>query len=193
MNDGILVSPGTHTYISISREFKSMLAKPYSNCETTTTTPSSPNSYLYTLISRSSEFVYTQQFCFAQCLQEYFIKKYNCTYHLMPSLYNASQCNRDTFNKILGEDNIFESTEYISDTCLPLCPLECNQTLYKYSLSFSQLNGGDYVSTIKNNSNLASDFINRSIDSTQAEKSFVRLNVFYGGRGVCGDLLYSNR
>ncbi|MFN9944411.1 MAG: amiloride-sensitive sodium channel family protein, partial [bacterium] len=51
--------------------------------------------------------------------------------------------------------------------------------LYKYSLSFSQLNGGDYVSTIKNNSNLASDFINRPIDSTQAEKSFVRLNVFY--------------
>ena len=176
MNDGILVAPGTHTYISISREFKSMLPKPYSSCETTTL-PS--NSYLYTLISRS-EFVYTQQFCFAQCLQEYyFIKNYNCTYHLMPSLYNTSQCPHDTFEKILDEDSIFESTEYISETCLPLCPLECNQTLYKYSLSFSQLHGGDFVSTIKNNSHLTSDFINRPIDSTQAEKSFIRLNIFY--------------
>jgi hypothetical protein len=97
----------------------------------------------------------------------------------MPSLYNGSQFNHKIFEKILDEDNIFESTEYISDTCLPLCPLECNQTLYKYSLSFSQLNGGDYVSTIKNNSNLSSDFINRSIDSAQAEKSFEGLNVFY--------------
>jgi hypothetical protein len=62
---------------------------------------------------------------------------------------------------------------------LPLCPLECNQTLYKNSLSFSQLNGDQYVDTIKNNSNLASDFINRTIDSTQAEKSFIGLNIFY--------------
>ena len=35
------------------------------------------------------------------------------------------------------------------------------------------------MQTIKNNSHLTSDFINRPIDSTQAEKSFIRLNIFY--------------
>ena len=73
--------------------------------------------------------------------------------------------------------------EELNRDCLPLCPLECNQTLYKTSSSFSQLIGYQFIFNIMNNSNLISDFINRTIDAATAEKSVVKVNVYYSSLG----------
>ena len=96
----------------------------------------------------------------------------------MPSLYNTSLCGYDLYLFIISSDNIFESN-YINDVCLPLCPLECNQTLYRPSISSYQLIGLQYIEKITNNPNLVSDFVNRSIDGTTAKESFVNVNIFY--------------
>ena len=63
--------------------------------------------------------------------------------------------------------------------CLPVCPLECDQIVYKSSISSSQLIGNYFDSKIKTNPNLASDFINRTIDAATARESFARVFIFY--------------
>ena len=177
-NNGIFISSGANTYIVVDREFKSMLPKPYSSCEIESTSSKfRQDSYLYNLI-RESDYIYSQQLCFSQCLQQYFIEKYNCHLYIFISLFNSSLCEFDLYLSVLDSGNIFE-TNYINDVCLPLCPLECNQTLYKTTLSSYQLIGEQYLDEILNNSNLASDFIKRTFDSNQAEKSIVNLFIFY--------------
>ena len=183
--NGVLVSPGFQTNIAVDREFKFMLPKPYSNCEINSNSPTyRPDSDLYSLIGHSV-YDYTQQLCFSQCRQSRFIKKKNCSLPFTLSLYNASQCNDYDYGLLshyglwsLLDENPYEDN-FLNDFCLPLCPLECNQTLYKTSISFSQLLGTEFISHIKKNPNLAPDFIHRQIDLTTVEKSVVSVNVFY--------------
>ena len=88
-----------------------------------------------------------------------------------------SVCDVGTIS--FGDMHAVEESKFYSETCLPLCPLECNQTLYKSSITFSRLYRSQYLAYIQKNANLSSDFINRSIDSSTAEESFVSVNVFY--------------
>ena len=178
LDSGILVTPGLQTNIEMSREFRSILPKPYSNCEIDSNSPLfQPGWDLYNLVSQS-EYVYSQQLCFSQCLQKYFIEKYNCTLYYFVSLYNVSLCDLNVYTSNLFLDNIFNNN-FINNLCLPSCPLECNQTLFKSSISSYQLIGEQFKANILNNSNLVSDFIYRQLDSTQAEKSIVDVNIFY--------------
>ena len=177
-NSGILISPGEQTFIAVEREFQSMLSKPHSNCEIDSDSSFTSDSYLFNLIAHSN-FDYSQQFCFTQCLQNKFIKKYNCTLYYFISLYNRSQCSPDVEALIFTSADSFDS-KFISETCLPLCPLECNQTLYKTLISSNKLNAKSfYLSSIRENKNLTADFINRSIDANIARESIIYVNIFY--------------
>jgi len=172
MDNPILVTPGLLTYITVDREFNSILPKPYSNCDIDSTFKS--NSSLFNLISKS-KYLYTQQLCLTQCFQQYLIDNYNCTLSILFKMFNVTNvCNDKAFVDI--EDS------YLMDSlfkiCLQLCPLECNQTLYKTSLSSSYLTGHKYISQIQN-SNLSTDFINRTIDAATARESIVQVNIFY--------------
>ena len=176
-NNGIFISPGVRTFISVEREFKTILPKPYSNCEVDMSSPPKlrPDSDLYNLIAQS-EYVYSQQFCLSQCLQKQLIKKHNCTLHFVLSIFNATECNADL---AFSSADFFDRNFVWPNICLPSCPLECNQTLYKTAISFNKLNGNSYISHIRKNKNLASDFINRTLDSTQVAKSFASVKIFY--------------
>jgi hypothetical protein len=176
-NDGILVSPGFQTNIVVDREFKSMLPKPYSNCEIDSTSPNILKDMFYYNLIGESNYEYSQQLCLTQCVQVFFINQYNCTLSVILSLKNSNNlsCN---FTLI---DSLFDSyliSRTIND-CLPSCPLECHQTLYKTSISFSYLLSNRFLPFIKNNSNLITDFLNRTLDATTAKDSFVNVNIYY--------------
>ena len=180
LNSGIFIPPGFVTYISIRRDIESILPRPYSNCEIDANTPKYLDDMdLYNLISQS-DYEYTQQLCFSQCLQKRNILKYNCTFPFFLSLYtNVRRCNQNVSNLIL-QLNSFASN-FISE-CSSSCPLECTQILFKTSSSSFQLNGNsEMIKTIRSNPNLASDFINRTLDSTMARESFAVINLFYDG------------
>lgn len=68
---------------------------------------------------------------------------------------------------------------YLTTQCLPLCPLECNRTGFLPSISISQLNGDMLTSLIKNNSNLAIDFVTKPINASNAMNSVVMVNLYY--------------
>ena len=174
LDDGIFLSPGYNTYISMDREFKSSLAKPYSDCEIDSNSPLFIPGYdIYNLIAES-EYAYSQQLCIMQCNQKYLINKYNCTSFHFLSLYNVSFCSFPVMDLIDQSDN-FDNRK-----CFPQCPLECNQNLFKTAISAYQLKVNKEVSRIQKNSNLASDFINRSIDVSTVEQSLVKVVIYYG-------------
>ncbi len=155
-----------------------MLPRPYSKCEVEW------DSEIYNVIDRS-DFVYTRKLCFIQCYQDYVIKKYNCTYPDLLSLFShASECDLDMARFNYTHDSF--TTEFINTFCLSLCPLECNQTLFKTIMSSTQINvnyfmNGSYyyISSIRDNPRLAGDFIYRKIDASQARESIVEMNIFY--------------
>ena len=179
-NGGIFISPGTNAYISVEREFRTMLPKPYSKCEIESNAPKFKRGYgFYNLIAEST-YAYTQQLCFMQCYQSYMIKKFNCTLSYFFTLFNASSCDSSIEDQIFTPPNNFDS-DFIDDHCVSECPLECNQTLFKTSISTNQFDKGDiFKIKLENNSKLATDFLNRSLsDEDCLRKSFVNVNVFY--------------
>ena len=109
----IAVAPGYHTFININREFKSILSKPYSDCEIDNSNSASYSSEFYNLLSHS-DYTYSQQLCFSLCLQKYFINKYNCTYFHLLSLYSSSQCDSNINDMIYSNEKIFDSNYIVS-------------------------------------------------------------------------------
>jgi hypothetical protein len=177
-SDGILISPGTQTDIIVYREFNSILPKPYSNCEIELDDSTFQlNSELIELIAKS-KYRYSQQLCFSQCLQKLLIEKRNCTDPSMESLFQDKiQCNK-TMQTDLFNDHVSNDFKYIKGACVPLCPLECYQTIYKTSISSYQLLGDYFKEEIVDKPNLLDDFKERP-DSFTAKNSFVKVNVFY--------------
>ena len=80
----------------------------------------------------------------------------------------------------MWNNKIYQNTTFISDLftniCLLLCPLESNETLFKSSVSTTLLVGDKYLSRIQN-SKLATDLINRTIDVTRVKMSLVKVNI----------------
>ena len=178
-DSGMFLPPGFTTYISVEREFKSMLPKPFSNCEIDSNFKAIKEGMdLYNLMSQS-EYEYTQKLCFVQCYQKYIISENNCSYPRLLSIFKlVKECPDDVLFSILSEDKHFDR-DFINKNCLNLCPLECEQNLYKTSISLTHLNGNSFISRIGKSSKLKKDFINRTLDSTTVEKSIASVYVFY--------------
>ena len=178
-DSGIFISPGFNTYLSVDREFKSILPKPYSSCEVDSNSPTFIQDMdLYNLISKS-DYSYTQELCFLQCYQNNLIKKYNCTDFHYLSLFNLTYCTDEVMNLIWNSGDDSFGSDFINKNCISLCPLECNQTLYKTSISFYQILDKNISTKIRENSKLASDFINRTMNLETIKESFVSVNIFY--------------
>ena len=176
--DGFLVSGGFRTDLTINREFKTILPKPYSNCQVeSNSNRNNFDSALYTLIART-DYLYNRQLCLVQCYQQRVFQVCNCSNPDFLSLFKEyATCNDSTCGS-----NVLYSTEFnelFNDKCLPLCPLECYHTFYKISSSSFKLVGYDYISAIKKNPNLSADFLQRPIDATTVRESIAKVNIFY--------------
>ena len=77
-----------------------------------------------------------------------FSQEKTCEYEI--DILTDTSSTRVLKDKIIRSDNILDSNVYYEE-CKLLCPLECNQTLFKTSLSFNQLNGNQYKENIFNN------------------------------------------
>jgi len=130
----------------------------------------------------SKGYHYDQRFCLIQCTQELALKNCNCTYPNKVSLFeNATECNY--LHKECSR-KIFESPDdHIANTCMSLCPLECNTTQFKASLSQIKLLGDFYLNFIRERENLAEDFVSRQLNEETARESVVRISIFYDKLG----------
>ena len=173
--DGIQVSPGFVTHISIDRKFESRLPRPYSICTIDDQyNPNEQQSELYNLFL-NSEYEYTRQNCFDQCLQKFIITKCNCTYVKYLSLFNNKYCD----NKIELECQQIQMNLFEVSSCEFSCPLECNTTTYISSATSYQIIGNYYADYIKENEKLKNDFVTRTLNAESAKDSGIHINVFY--------------
>ena len=175
---GIQLASGFRTFLSVDRMFKHTLPKPYSNCEINENSPKTSYSDLYDLIANSS-YEYTQELCFEQCLQKAIIKECKCSFSYVFSLFNVETCI--TNSQINCSYNFFMHNYImlIQDTCIGLCPTECNATIYQTTSNYNRLKGDLLADYINQNARLSSDFLNKTIDSETASKSVVSVNIFY--------------
>ena len=170
--EGILLSPGFETNIVVDREFRSVLPKPYSNCEIDSNAPKFIQGLDFYNLLMELGYKYTQKDCFVECYQQYVFNKYNCTYYFYPSL-KYKKCTR-YFSLATVYRNFPFDKNFINSNCLSSCPLECDQSFYKSSLSSSQLTQNN-IGLNSFSPNIESDFISRSLD----EKSLIQAHIFY--------------
>jgi len=104
-------------------------------------------------------------------------KKCGCSNPFYVSLLKIRSCENKS--EINCSQRIFSKRTNFQEKCLKKCPLECNSTIYRTSVSSLQLLGEFYVSFLKENRRLSKDFHTKSINSQTAKESVVRLNIFY--------------
>ena len=177
--DGIKLEPGKIVSLGVSRSFKSILPRPYSNCLIDNETNAGFRSELFDLIQKS-DYRYTQSLCFFQCWQREILLKCNCTDPARVSLFpNAKKCIRHNetncmFNMWTNDDTFFQVN------CSSDCPLECYSDAFDFSLSSYKLTPKYYLEYLNSNlTNLKDDFQMDKIDADMAKESFVYLTIFY--------------
>ena len=180
VRDGILAAGGSFTNIALGRENKFIMKKPYSDCVLDNDEATSFNSDIYNAII-ISKFSYGRQFCLIQCIQKYIIKMCGCSSPVFESVFNESRCSNVTvINNCVGPAFfVSEDENFMTNNCLPLCPLECNSTKFTYDVSATKLVGDPYVDIIQNNANLAQDFVTQEINADTVSASVAKVNVFY--------------
>ena len=178
--DGIRISPGMASFVSIDRTFKFVLSKPYSNCDLDLSATPTGTSYseIFQKIYHSP-YEYSQRMCFEQCIQQYLNEKCNCTDSSVVSLFEANECDIDDecIENFYGSE--VNMSRFIQNNCRSPCPLECNSTEFQAHVTFSQLVGDSYVHFISNRSNLLAEFVTRPLNKDTARESIVQLNLFY--------------
>ena len=104
----------------------------------------------------------------------------NCTDPSSFSLLNSTTCETFDQQTCLHDLYVFKFDEnYITSTCIPLCPLECQKDIFKTSISSLKTTGELYYDYIKSNSNLSSDFVYKNLTIDTAKDSFAFVYFFY--------------
>lgn len=161
------------------------MSKPFSNCDIDNQQPPSPqslNSELYTLIY-NSPFKYNRQLCYEICTTKLVISECNCSnsdvFSFFPK-YEPCSFNKEKLKCLRNFKTTLHSNEFIRFKCN--CPLECNRTTYRTTMSYSSLVGQYYLQRIKNNWNLSEDLLSLPTAAAAAEsvrQSIVRVTIFY--------------
>ncbi|CAF1045883.1 unnamed protein product [Brachionus calyciflorus] len=174
--DAFSVSPGVDTNIAISRQFKSSLPKPYSDCDGDTSNGNVFNSKLFKLIT-SKNISYNQKLCIDLCFQHLIIQECNYFYPAFPyfSQKSIKSCNDPVEVKCFQSKfaNDFKDSSITNDICQSQCPLECNSMNYKIFYSFN-----DFINE-KNNEDLNNFYNFTGKYKRQMKKDLISLFFYY--------------
>ena len=179
--DGLSIPTGYNTFVALSREFKSILPKPYSNCEIERN-ETSFSSELFNLIQKSP-YVYTQNFCLVQCMQRLIIQTCNCFVNVFKSVINSTVClSNESLTCVYQKafKNVYLKNDFVQRVCMPECPLECYTAKFSNELSSYKLIGDTYVKLLNENPRISEDFLFRNMTKFEAKESVAKINVFYG-------------
>ncbi|XP_054708571.1 degenerin deg-1-like [Uloborus diversus] len=180
---GIVLHPGTKTYISIRIREIQRLPAPYGDC--TTTFRDSPLASL--LKHRDEDFLkyhyyYTYEFCQTLCRESLLLQECHCVEEQINSTHKfCNPCNKaeedckDEFKKRFDDND--------TNACTQLCRPACEDTRYDFTLSTSEwpnIEFQDFV--LKRWPELRSDFTegnsSGSVNETYLNKNFLRVHVF---------------
>ncbi|CAF0880179.1 unnamed protein product [Brachionus calyciflorus] len=174
--DAFAVSPGLDTNIAISKQFKSSLPKPYSNCDGDTSDPNVFNSKLFNLIT-SRNISYNQKLCMDVCFQDFIIQECKCYHADFPFFSDEfiKPCYSDEDYECMNSkiENDSKDTSILNDICEPQCPLECNSMSYKIFYSFN-----DFIKE-KNNEDINNFYNFTGTNRRQMKNELMSLFFYY--------------
>ena len=178
-SEGIRISPGTKTFISLSKHSMTHLAKPYSECTANLDRPeSSDNIYFRNLIANNIS--YRKSLCRFNCFQKYLGDKCECQdlftvpfYKHMPFCYlNQTQtlCFSNSFINF-SKFGLFEECD---------CPVRCSSSHFAYKLSYSKYPTKFYAKFLHKNINLRKKYnFSDEFNYNDYKNSMVSINIFY--------------
>ena len=175
------VSPGKETNIIVKKTFLNQYPKPYSNCDFDSFT-SSFDSVLYRSLVRNNV-AYNQQDCYIQCYQKKVEEKCMCSF---PSFFPVSLNNKlciDNASQLCAielRDPFFTGEIQGYEECSRLCPLECKQMQFSFSMSSSgYMTPKNAEFNYFNNSIVKSKYKGSLVTYDDVKSSVVVLNIFY--------------
>ena len=172
------LSPGKQTNMEISRYFSYQLSKPYSVCDIDNDNPKTFSSDLYNQFI-ANNFKYNQQTCLGLCFQKLINQNCNCSNFMVPSFDSYLDfCDETSLSCQKGVFKLFSSIEYLNANCMPLCPLECNNTGFKVAISTSDIMP-EYYSKVISEKIFRLNVTNRTLSLDEQKNSIVKLNIYY--------------
>ena len=152
INNGIFIPTGYNSYVSVSREFRSKLSAPYSNCITDLTTSQSFGSVLYNYMIESNITTYDQPSCIRLCYQTVVQNICDCYDPKYPPLGNMTIKCLDFYQTkctLNVTDTIFLNGNDYINICGFDCPIQCNTIDYSKSLTMSSYLSQFYVQALE--------------------------------------------
>ena len=171
---------GVETKVGIERYFSTQLPKPYSNCDIDNDNPMKFDSFLYNKIL-NSKYEYNQQTCLDLCYNEIALIQCKCYDITSLSLENKQFCpvNDECLNRVYQDylSNTL-SEYYINNYCLPLCPLECNQTSFGITLSTSDIIPEYYSAKVQEMAK-SLNITNTTLNKEEIKNSIIKFSIYY--------------
>jgi hypothetical protein len=184
LNNGIFIPTGYNSYVSVSREFRSKLPSPYSNCITDLTTSQNFGSVLYDYMNQSNITTYDQPSCVRLCYQTVVQNLCECFDPKYPSLGNmTNKClSTSQVECILNVTNkIFLNGSNYQNICGFDCPIACDSVDYSLSASMSSYPSQFYVEALEKK-NYLNNF-NKNNLLNEVKNNIVRVTINYNQLG----------
>ena len=186
LQNGIYISPGTNSYLSINREIHSKLPAPYSNCLADLTSSKDISSVLYNYMIQTNISSYDQESCIRLCYQKSVQNNCYCYDSKYPPLDNMNKaCSTARQVKCILEitSGVFLNRNDYINICGFDCPIECLTVDYILANSVALYPSSRYYVQVLDELNYLDNFDDKSNLQADIEKYLLRVTVNYNVLG----------
>ena len=192
LSNGIGVSAGYSTQVSVEKLTINKMPKPYSNCVANLNQIDSYESLTFKKLVEQDTSLQTYNYmnCYLVCLQRHVGDLCGCQLDSLTVIYYnkmkicySNESLREKENKCFAKSlTLFlNDSKPFLDICD--CPIECDYNIYKYSTSLNEYPTRKYFSYLMNNQYIKSKFngnLNDSLESYESlRKSVGRVKIYY--------------
>jgi hypothetical protein len=171
--EGIFIPTGFETYVSVKREFRAKLEKPYSACLKELITDSTYGTKLFGYMKDLNVTTYDQGFCYKMCYQDKVITECSCADAQYPTLRNSAYCLDGTQLTCLNKFDAKFSKANIETLCESACPLQCNTINYKITSNLCSYPTEYYTSLLSSKSDFLDNFNTNSSSINKDVKEYL--------------------
>jgi hypothetical protein len=184
LSNGINISPGYSTKISLEKLTISKKPHPYSYCIANLNTVDSYDSVTYKkILKQKQNQQYNYMSCYLLCMQKQIGDKCHCQIEYLSLIYydNLRFCYLNESLREIDNQCFIESLRLILNNSKPYlndcdCPIECDHDFYKYSISFLEFPTRYYLPYLIE-SKLIKTIFNQSLNDSLESFELLRKNV----------------
>lgn len=175
--EGVDISPGFFTKLSVSRTFSAKLGEPYNKCLKDISSIRSYNSKFFNYIKEKTNYSYTQKDCFNLCIEDQILDYLNFSkdenwvekYQSLPNITQAEVMK--IFYKLIKSD--------LTKVCSYECPLECDSIKYDVTSSITKFTRENLLNLAKLTDNESLRHLVSNFSKEFIQDYVIGFNVYY--------------